>query len=112
MKAAPYENYRINESGQPVGFDLPGWKSPLFPPHATLPGRYCRLEPFTVAKHAADIFAAQADDHAGLRWTYSFHGPFANFAAYEEWGRAAEGSRDPQFYAIVEERSGRAVGSC
>ena len=112
MKEAPNKNYRINESGQPIGLDVPGWKSPPFPPHVAVQGRYCRLEPFTSARHAADIFEAQAEDRAGTRWTYSFHGPFADLAAYEEWAKSAESSRDPQFYAIVDLQSGRATGSC
>ncbi len=91
---------------------MPGWKAPPFPPHVTLQGRYCRLDPFNSARHAADIFEAQSEDREGKRWTYSFQGPFADFAAYEKWAKGAEGSRDPQFYAIVDQYSGRAVGSC
>ena len=29
----PRETQRFNEFGQPIGFDLPGWKPPPFPPH-------------------------------------------------------------------------------
>ena len=112
MKDAPNKNYRINEFGQPIGLDVPAWKSPPFPPHVTLRGRYCRLEPLDSARHAADLYEAQAEDRKGLRWTYSFHGPYADFAAYEEWARGAQGSHDPQFYAIVDAASGRAVGTC
>jgi RimJ/RimL family protein N-acetyltransferase len=112
MSDSPNKNYRLNEFGQPVGLDVRGWKSPPFPPHVTLQGRYCRLEPLKSAKHAADIYAAQAEDPASTRWTYSFHGPYADFAAYEEWAKGAENSRDPQFYAIVDQQSQRAVGSC
>jgi RimJ/RimL family protein N-acetyltransferase len=105
-------NYRINEHGQPVGLDVPGWKSPPFPPHAPLQGRYCRLEPLEAAKHAADLYDAQSEDRNGTRWTYSFDGPFVDFAAYERWVLGAQTSRDPQFYAIVDAHSGRAVGTC
>jgi RimJ/RimL family protein N-acetyltransferase len=112
MKDAPNKSYRLNEFGQPIGLDLPGWNSPPFPPHATLAGRYCRLEPLDAARHAADIYEAQADDRDGTRWTYSFHGPYADAAAFEEWVKQSQVSRDPQFYAIVDQHSGRAVGSC
>jgi RimJ/RimL family protein N-acetyltransferase len=112
MKDAPDKNYRFNEFGQPIGLDVPGWKAPPFPPHVALEGRYCRLEPLSCAKHAADLYEAQAEDRHGTRWTYSFQGPYAHFAAYEEWAKGAESSRDPQFYAIVDQQSGRAVGSC
>ena len=103
---------RINDLGQPIGFDLSGWKAPPFPPHAALQGRYCRLEPLNAAKHARDLFDAQSDDPDGARWTYSFHGPYANFSDYEKWCVGAQDSRDPQFYAIVDLPSGKALGSC
>jgi RimJ/RimL family protein N-acetyltransferase len=106
------ESQRFNEFGQPIGFDVPGWKAPPFPPHVPLQGRYCRLEPLNAARHAAEIFEAQAEDADGVRWTYSFHGPYENYAAYEKWVLGSENSRDPQFYAIVDAVSGRAVGSC
>jgi RimJ/RimL family protein N-acetyltransferase len=103
---------RFNEFGQPIGFDVPGWKPPPFPPHAILQGRYCRLEPLNAAHHSRDIYEAQAEDVNGERWTYSFHGPYAHFVDYEKWVQGVETSRDPQFYAIVDSASGRAVGSC
>jgi len=103
---------RLNEFGQPIGHELPGWTAPPFPPREALTGRYCRVEPFDPARHARDLWEAQGDDPRGERWTYSFSGPYADFAAYEKWGRDAQGSRDPQFYAIVDALSGRAVGSC
>ena len=109
---APDSTKRLNEFGQPIGFDVPGWKPPPFPPHANLQGRHCRLEPLNAARHARDIYEAQSDDVDGTRWTYSFHGPYTVFAEYEKWCLDAEGSRDPQFYAIVEAASGRAVGTC
>jgi RimJ/RimL family protein N-acetyltransferase len=107
-KSAP----RLNEFGQPIGPDLPGWSSPPFPPREVLTGRYARVEPYDPVRHARDLWDAQADDPRGERWTYSFSGPYADFAAYEHWGRDAQASRDPQFYAIVDAASGRAVGSC
>jgi RimJ/RimL family protein N-acetyltransferase len=103
---------RTNEFGQLIGPDVPGWVSPQFPPRAALAGRYCRVEPYDPARHARDAWEAQGDDPRGERWTYSFSGPYADFAAYEKWGIEAQASRDPQFYAIVDGTSGRAVGSC
>jgi RimJ/RimL family protein N-acetyltransferase len=99
---------RTNEYGQPIGFALPGWAPPPFPPHATLTGRYCRIEPLQVARHARDLWQAQAEDPTSARWTYLFNGPFADFAAFEAWMTSAAASRDPQFYAIVVD--GRALG--
>jgi len=101
---------RSNEHGQPIGFAVPHWQAPPFPPHASLAGRYCRVEPLRAACHAADIWEAQADDPKGERWTYSYHGPFASGEAFENWVKGVEESRDPQFYALVEVESGRALG--
>ena len=108
----PRANQRFNEFGQPIGGDVSGWKPPSFPPHATLQGRYCRVEPLNAARHARDVFEAQREDAGGARWTYLFHGPYDSFEQYEDWARGAEGSRDPQFYAIVDEGTGRAAGTC
>ena len=99
---------RTNELGQPIGPALPDWKSPPFPPHRALTGRYCRLEPLQAASHAQALWRAQAEDIAGSRWTYLFTGPYANFADFERWMSGAQDSRDPQFYAIVVD--GEAVG--
>jgi RimJ/RimL family protein N-acetyltransferase len=103
---------RTNEFGQPIGFALPAWQSPPSPPHVTLHGRYCRIEPLTAAQHARDIHDGFADPGDAARWTYSFSGPFGSFAAYEQWCQGAETSRDPQFYALIDAANGRAVGSC
>jgi RimJ/RimL family protein N-acetyltransferase len=111
MKATADDTHRFNELGQPIGFALPDWKAPPFPPHDSKPGRYARLEPLRAASHARDVYDAQADDPSDERWTYSFSGPFADLAAYEAWMKDAESSRDPQHYAIVDVASGRAVGT-
>ena len=99
---------RTNEHGQPIGFALPDWTAPSFPPHAELVGRHCRLEPLEAARHAREIWEAQAEDRTGARWTYLFDGPFAGFEEFTRWLSAAQASRDPQFYAIVTD--GVAVG--
>jgi RimJ/RimL family protein N-acetyltransferase len=112
MNHTPEKPARTNQFGQPIGFALPGWQAPPFPPHATLAGRYCRLEPLDAARHAGEIWEAQRDDPDGTRWTYSFHGPYTNLADYQAWCAGAQGSRDPQFYAIVAADGGRAVGTC
>jgi RimJ/RimL family protein N-acetyltransferase len=102
---------RCNEFGQPIGVALPGWEAPPFPPHVVLTGRYVRLEPLNAARHARDVYEAQSEDVTGERWTYSFDGPFRDFAHYEQWALKSQESRDPQFYAIVDAVTGRALGT-
>ena len=111
MKPPPAPQ-RFNEFGQPIGFDLPAWNAPPFPPHAALEDRYCRVEPLNAARHARDLYEAQSEDAVGARWTYLAHGPYDNSSDYEKWCQGAESSRDPQFYAIVDAASGWAVGIC
>ncbi|KAG7383435.1 hypothetical protein PHYPSEUDO_003675 [Phytophthora pseudosyringae] len=98
----------VNEFGQPVGVALQDWEAPPFPPHATLKGRSCQLEPLKSSLHAQEIWNAQCKDPNGARWTYMPYGPFATFQEFEKWCEDAESSRDPQFYAIAVD--GRAVG--
>jgi RimJ/RimL family protein N-acetyltransferase len=111
MKPTANDSHRFNEFGQPIGFPLPDWKAPPFPSHVVQAGNCCRLEPLNAARHARAVFVAQSEDRNGERWTYSFHGPYTDFAAYEQWVLGAEGSRDPQFYAIVDATTGNAVGT-
>lgn len=74
-------------------------------------GRYCRLEPVNVARHAADLFAAYMEAPDGRDWTYltyerperleDFHSHLANLAK----------SEDPLHFAIVAAGTGKAVGT-
>ena len=107
----PPRTLRLNQHGQTIGHDVPGWTPPPFPGSRVLQGRYCRVEPLDPARHARELFDAQAEDAGGERWTYSFDGPFADFAAFERWAVRAQASRDPQHYAIVDAATGKAAGS-
>jgi RimJ/RimL family protein N-acetyltransferase len=108
MEAPPTCHPRVNEHGQPIGPPMEGWRSPPPPPHVVLEGRNCRLEPFQAARHARDLWDAQAEDAKGERWTYLFDGPFADIDEFEKFCARKQATRDPQFYAIVVD--GRAVG--
>jgi RimJ/RimL family protein N-acetyltransferase len=99
-----------NALGQPVGAPLPHWKAPPRMAHTTLDGRYCRVEPLSATRHAADLFAANALDKTGEGWTYLTVGPFADFAAYQAWVEKSAGSVDPLFHAIIDLRTQKAVG--
>ncbi len=89
----PDETQRFNEFGQPIGFDLPGWKPPPFPPHVALQGRYCRLEPLNAASHARDIYEAQREDADGARWTYSVPWALRQFRRLRKVVRSARKRR-------------------
>jgi RimJ/RimL family protein N-acetyltransferase len=99
--AGDSEQTSVNEFGQPVGIALKDWRSPPFPPHTTLMGQYCTLEPLQASRHARELWEAQSKDPNGARWTYMPYGPFTSFDAFEKWCVAGEAQPDPQFYAIV-----------
>lgn len=100
-----------NEFDQPVGGPLPDWSPRPLPPRTTLDGRYCRIEPIDLARHAEDLFEAFAKSDAA-NWTYlpDYMGPYASFADWQGWLKTAFASGDPLWHAIVDKETGRAVG--
>ena len=100
----------LNALGQPVGRALPDWMPPPLPPRTAMAGRYCRVEPLDPERHAESLFAANSRDADGRMWTYMAYGPFADFASYRAWTEDASRGSDPLFHAIVDLKSGRAIG--
>ncbi|ANM29759.1 hypothetical protein ABI59_09490 [Acidobacteria bacterium Mor1] len=98
---------RRNSSGQPIGFDVPGWEPCPAPDGRVLEGRFCRLEPVDVEAHADTLFE---ELHRGPQdgWTYLFEGPYPDIETYRAWMRSFCLGRDPLFYAIVVD--GRPLG--
>jgi RimJ/RimL family protein N-acetyltransferase len=106
--AAP--GHHVNTLGQPVGTPLPGWKPPPAPPREVLRGRWCTLEPLSAERHAAQLYAANALDAEGRNWTYLTSGPFERFEDYRHWVDRSVQADDPLFFAVVDRKSGEAVG--
>lgn len=100
----------LNAFGQPVGFPLPHWKPPPHPPRSAMLGRYCRVEPIDITRHAQELHDANALAADDADWTYLSCGPFAHIDAYQTWMRATCLGDDPLFHAIVDVASGKAVG--
>ncbi len=99
-----------NDLGQSIGFPLPQWTARPRPPRSAIEGRFCLVEPIDPARHAADLHAANALDREGRNWTYLPYGPFARLEDYRLWLDRVSVGEDPLFHAIIERRSGRAVG--
>lgn len=95
---------------QPVGEIVADWQEPPIPAREMMHGRYCRLEPLDVSKHAEQLFAANALDLHGANWTYLPYGPFESFSEYRAWLEQQSSTRDPLFFAIVDPASGEAIG--
>jgi RimJ/RimL family protein N-acetyltransferase len=100
-----------NALGQPIDEPLPDWTARPRPPCTPLRGRLCRLEPLDVATHAAALHEAHAEDREGRNWTYLPYGPFASAVDTARWVEWAAAQLDPQFFAIVDGATGRAVGA-
>ena len=101
---------QLNEFGQPIGFDLPGWTPPPWPEKEPIEGRYCRLEPIDPERHASGLFAAITADADNSSWTYMPYGPFETLESYVEWMRMKCLGNDPLFFAIVDLKTALPVG--
>lgn len=99
----------LNAHGQPVGAPIPDWQPRPRPPRTPMVGRFCRVEPLAIARHAAELFDANSDDASGANWTYLGIDAPPDFASYRAWLEKMAAGDDPLFHAIVDE-TGRAVG--
>ncbi len=100
-----------NEYGQPVGAPVTGWTARPLPSAETLEGAYCRLERLHAERHAADLFAAYGTAPDWRDWTYLPNGPFEEPQAFLRYIEAAAKSADPRHYAVIDKRTGKAVGT-
>ena len=91
----------------PLGAPIPDWQPPPHPPRDAVQGRYVRLEPIDIDRHARSLFDAFAGDDVG--WAYLSYGPFETFADFVAWMRATCLDADPQFHALCD-AEGRALG--
>ncbi len=99
-----------NALGQPIGFPVPNWTARPRPPRTPMTGRHVRVEPIDVARHAADLHAANLADRENRIWTYLPYGPFETVEGYSAWVTSACLGDDPLFHAIVDLETGKAVG--
>jgi RimJ/RimL family protein N-acetyltransferase len=101
----------VNQVGQPIGFPVAGWAPRERPPLTAMQGRYCRLEPLDVERHAAELFDAYSADREGRMWTYLPWGPHASFDAYRAAAEAVVRMESRVTYAVIDANSGKALGT-
>ena len=101
----------LNELGQPVGCPLPDWRGAKTPPRSGMSGRFCRIEPLDPERHAASLFEAYREDREGRMWTYLSAGPFDSLGAFKASLTSGFMGDDPLCHAILDLRTGRAVGT-
>ena len=75
----------------------------------SLRGRRVRLVP-VAAEHADELFAAGHDGGDDALWQYLPYGPFTAPDEMRLWLTACAESKDPRFYAIVDQASDRPAG--
>lgn len=100
-----------NEWGQPVGSPLPDWAPAGLPDAAQITGRYCTLEHLDADRHAEDLYAAYAAAPDARDWTYLPVGPFETAESYRDWATGAAASHDPRNYAVLDNATGRPLGT-
>jgi RimJ/RimL family protein N-acetyltransferase len=102
--------FEHNHLGLPVGLPVEGWTPRPKPPRTPMAGRFCTVEPLDPERHAADLFAANAEDREGRNWTYYPYGPFAALGDYRAWVENACADPNRLFHAIRDTALGKAVG--
>ncbi|HZK90052.1 MAG TPA: GNAT family protein [Stellaceae bacterium] len=101
---------RRNRFGQEIGWPIADWQPARRPPPTAMAGRLAIVEPLDIARHSADLFAANAEDRDGRNFTYYPYGPFATLDDYRAWIESVSGEPNRLFHAIVDKASGKAVG--
>ncbi|MFA5952317.1 MAG: GNAT family protein [Hyphomicrobium sp.] len=87
-----------------------GWKGVARPARSILEGRYCRLEPLDVARHAEALFAAAMAPGREERFRYLFEREPSSFEEFRGWVEKSSVSEDPLFFAVVNKATGLAEG--
>lgn len=93
-----------NGLGMPIGAPLPDWTPCNHPPKTPLEGRYCRLEPIDIDRHAEGLFEAIHEDREGRIWTYLPEKPLTTVATVRDWMARTCLSDDPHFFTIINKR--------
>jgi RimJ/RimL family protein N-acetyltransferase len=98
----------LNDLGLPIGLPVPGWKAVPPPPREPMIGRYCRVEPLEIDRHAKELFDAYKADKENRVWMYLAYGPFDKIEDYVDWMQRVCTGNDPLFFAVV--KDGKAIG--
>ncbi len=74
-------------------------------------GRYCRLEPVSVQRHANDLFAAYQQAPDDRDWTYLVHCRPDTPQDFNTYLAKLEKSEDPLNFTIIDAATNQAVGT-
>jgi RimJ/RimL family protein N-acetyltransferase len=101
----------VNPYGQPIGPPVEGWSEARRPERTALAGRYCRIEPIEVERHAAALYDAYMQAPDSRDWTYLFYERPASVDLLRGYLQNLAASVDPLHYAVVDLASMRALGT-
>lgn len=103
----------INEHQQHIGEALPHFSIGEKPNATLLQGQYCRLEKCSLERHLADLWSVYSHDSPAENWTYlpEKYGPFAEKTDFAAFLAQMETSQDPYYFAIIDQTSGKALGT-
>ena len=90
--------------------DLSNWKGAPRPERAPIVGRYARLEPLDPQRHGDALYASARAEGAADRFRYLFEEAPADRAEFDAWLEKAAAGGDPLFFAVIDQRTGRAEG--
>jgi RimJ/RimL family protein N-acetyltransferase len=100
-----------NSFGQPIGPAVANWSARPRPQRADMVGRYCRLEPVNVQRHAQELFAAYHQAPDDRDWTYLVHYRPETAQDFSTYLAKLEKSEDPLNFTIIDASTNKAVGT-
>ncbi|HEX4487982.1 MAG TPA: GNAT family protein [Terriglobales bacterium] len=80
------------------------------PERTTLRGRVVSIVPLNPEAHAEAIYKGSHGGDRDALWDWLFDGPFPDLAAFKSSLQQKAKSEDPLFFAIVDNKTGQAVG--
>lgn len=80
------------------------------PQRVTIEGRYVTIEPLDPGKHTKALWQGLGGESNEDLWLYMPDGPFMDRPAFDAHMQAKAISEDPLFFAIVDKKTGLAVG--
>ncbi len=99
-----------NNLKQPTGHSMNLWKKCPRPSTTPMIGQYCTVTQLDPLVHAKSLFQMFSAANSEGNWTYLPYGPFNDLDDFKSWLYAECTAEDPLFYAVIDNRHGKAVG--
>ncbi|TNC14061.1 N-acetyltransferase [Methylobacterium terricola] len=97
-------------TGLPIGHPVTLAGPAHGPERIRLDGRHVSIVPLDAAAHGADLAEGAVGPGKEALWQYMPAGPFPDRESFQAHLEACAASADPLFYAILDARTGKAVG--